>query len=116
MTNTLPGVPSLSGGLLAVYQRPIASLTLRLSGQASYIGRSALSFDAGLQERMGHYLRAKLSAEVAAGAWSAGVFVSNPTNDTGDTFAYGNPFSFGKIRQVTPQRPRTVGLRLAAAF
>ncbi|WP_411287917.1 TonB-dependent receptor [Phenylobacterium sp.] len=116
VTDELPGVPKLSGGLLAIYQRPLAGYTLRITGQASYVGRSALSFDAALPPRMGDYLRAKFSAEIDADAWSAGVFISNPTNDTGDTFAYGNPFSFGQVRQVTPQRPRTVGLRLAAAF
>ncbi|MDB5453538.1 MAG: TonB-dependent receptor [Caulobacteraceae bacterium] len=106
-----------SAGILAIYQRPIGGdFTLRLAGEASYIGRSRISFDAALSSRMGHYLRAKLSAEVASDRWTAGVFVSNPTNESGDTFAYGNPFSFGKVRQVTPQRPRTVGLRLAAAF
>jgi outer membrane receptor protein involved in Fe transport len=117
VVSELPGVPRASGGLLAIYQRPIgANLSLRVAGEASYIGRSGVSFDAALPSQMGHYLRAKLSAEVANGRWSAGVFVSNPTNESGDTFAYGNPFSFLKGRQVTPQRPRTFGLRLAAAF
>lgn len=117
LVDKLPGVPNESGGLLAIYQRPLRQgLTLRLAGEASYVGRSALSFDASRQQRMGDYLRATLSAEVAARTWSAALFVTNPTNDAGDTFAYGNPFSFGEVRQVTPQRPRTVSLRLAAAF
>ncbi len=58
----------------------------------------------------------ELLAEVAARRWTAGVFVTNPTDASGNTFAYGNPFTFGQVRQVTPQRPRTVGVRLAAAF
>jgi hypothetical protein len=65
---------------------------------------------------MGQYLRARLSAEIAADTWRATAFVSNPFNDTGDTFAYGNPFSFGQVRQATPQRPRTIGVRLSATF
>jgi hypothetical protein len=44
------------------------------------------------------------------------VFVSNPLDDRSDTFAYGNPFTFGQVQQSTPQRPRTIGLRLGAAF
>ena len=115
----LPGVPEASGGFLAVYERPLAGdLTLRLVGEASYVGRAAVSFEANQASRMGHYLRAKLSAEVAAGAWRLSAFVANPFDDDGDTFAYGNPFSFsrGKVRQSTPQRPRTVGVRLGAAF
>jgi hypothetical protein len=48
--------------------------------------------------------------------WRAALFVSNPWNSSSDTFAYGNPFSFGQVRQVTPQRPRTWSLSLAASF
>lgn len=113
----LPGVPRNSGGLLAIYERPLPrGLTLRLAGEAGYVGGSAQSFDASLPTTSGNYVRAKLSAEVASDVWSAGVFVSNPANQAGDTFAYGNPFSLGQVRQITPQRPRTIGIRLAAAF
>ena len=49
-------------------------------------------------------------------AWEATAFVDNVADERGNTFAYGNPFTFGQVRQVTPQRPRTVGLRLAAGF
>ena len=117
VANELPGVPMLSGGMLAVYEHPIGDrLTLRLIGEASYVGPSTLSFDASQSSRMDSYLRLRLSAEVATGSWRATAFVSNPFDDTGDTFAYGNPFSFGQVRQVTPQRPRTIGLRFGAAF
>lgn len=117
VAGALPGVPNASGGLLAVYQRPITdNMTLRLLGEASYVGRSTLSFDADLAPKMGHYLRAQLAAEIAADAWRVTAYVNNPLDDAGDTFAYGNPFSFGQVRQVTPQRPRTVGLRVGAAF
>jgi len=117
LTGDLPGVPKASGGVLAVYERPLPNdLTLRLVGEASYVGRADLSFDASLPRRMGHYVRARLSAELSRDAWRLTAFVVNPMDDAGDTFAYGNPFSFGEVRQVTPQRPRTVGLRLAADF
>jgi outer membrane receptor protein involved in Fe transport len=113
----LPGVPKTSGGLLAVYQRPLGdTLTLRLTGEASYVGRSGLSFDDSLPRRMGHYVRARISAELSHDAWRLMAYVTNPFDDAGDTFAYGNPFSFGQVRQVTPQRPRTAGVRLTAAF
>jgi outer membrane receptor protein involved in Fe transport len=117
VVNELPGVPDASGGVLAIYQRPLGhDLTLRLTGEASYVGSSAVSFDATVTSRMGRYLRARLGAELASEHWSAQLFVANPTDDSADTFAYGNPFSFGQVRQTTPQRPRTVGLRLAATF
>lgn len=113
----LPGVPETSGGMVAIYQRPlVGDFLMRLVGEASYVGRSPLSFDATINRTMGGYVRARLTAEVATDVWSAAVFVSNPANDDSDTFAYGNPFSLRTLRQVTPQRPRTIGLRLAANF
>jgi iron complex outermembrane receptor protein len=117
LIDTLPGVPKISGGVVAVYQRTLPrNLTLRLVGETSYVGGSALSFDAATPRQMGEYARTKLSAQVAGRDWSATVFVTNPENARGDTFAYGNPFTFGQVRQSTPQRPRTVGLRLAANY
>lgn len=116
----LPSAPRFSGGLLAVYQRPLPrNLNLKLIGETSYVGRSELSFDATKQSQMGRYTATRLSAQVAGKAWTATVFVSNPFNVAGDTFAYGNPFTFSFFstkRQSTPQRPRTVGLRLAADY
>jgi outer membrane receptor protein involved in Fe transport len=111
----LPGVPKASGGLLAVYQRPLSdAYTLRLVAQTSYVGAAGLSFSAPRQ--MDHYWRTGFSGELATGHWRLMAYITNPFNESGDTFAYGNPFSFGQVRQVTPQRPRTVGVRLGAAF
>ncbi|MDB5422916.1 MAG: TonB-dependent receptor [Phenylobacterium sp.] len=113
----LPGAPRVSGGVLARYERPLGdNFTLRLVGEASYIGRSRQSFETNIATLTGAYVQARLSAEVAAQHWSVGVFVVNPNNSTGDTFGYGNPFTFGQVRQTTPQRPRTIGVRLATAF
>lgn len=117
VADELPGVPETSGGMVAIYQRPLSGeFVMRLVGEASYVGRSPLSFDATIDRPMGGYMRARLTAELATDVWSAALFVSNPADDDSDTFAYGNPFSFRGLRQVTPQRPRTIGLRLAANF
>ncbi|MDB5465235.1 MAG: TonB-dependent receptor [Phenylobacterium sp.] len=113
----LPGAPRASGGLLARYDRPLpADLTLRLVGQASVVGPARLTFDPTLSARTDTVIDAELLAEVVARRWSASLFVTNPADSSSNTFAYGNPFTFGQVRQVTPQRPRTVGVRLAAAF
>ena len=113
----LPGVPKVSGGILAVYQRPLTGkLTLRLVGEANYVGHAGQSFDTSVEDEVGHYFRSRVAAEVANDVWRVTVYVTNPFNSDSDTFAYGNPFTFGQVRQVTPQRPRTVGLRLTGAF
>jgi outer membrane receptor protein involved in Fe transport len=115
--SSLPGAPKLSGGLLARYDRPLPyGLTLRLTGETSYVGPTHLTFDPTMSAHTDAVFDTTLTAGLAARRWTAGLFVSNPTNASSNTFAYGNPFTFGRVPQVTPQRPRTVGLRLAAAL
>ncbi|WP_304177251.1 TonB-dependent receptor [Phenylobacterium aquaticum] len=113
----LPGVPDTSFGALVAYSRPLRpGLTLILTGQTAYVGRSRLTFDPALSPEMGGYFTGRLSAQVKADRWRLAAFVENPGNTQGDTFAYGNPFSFGQVRQVTPQRPRTISLVLTRDF
>jgi outer membrane receptor protein involved in Fe transport len=116
-TASLPGVPDVSFGSLITYHRPLtASASMMLTAETGYIGRSRLTFDPRYSPAMGGYYTGKLSAQVMTERWRAAVFVSNPWNSSSDTFAYGNPFSFGQVRQVTPQRPRTWSLVLSANF
>jgi iron complex outermembrane receptor protein len=117
LTQGLPGTPRLSGGVVALYERRLAhGLKLRTVAEVSYVGRSSLTFDPALSPRMGDYWKTRLGVEVASARWTVGLSIANPTNESGDTFAYGNPFSFGQVRQVTPQRPRTIAARLSATF
>lgn len=116
-TASLPGVPDVSFGSLVTYQRPLTgAASLMLTAETGYIGRSRLTFDPRYSPSMGGYYTGKLSAQVMTDRWRAALFVSNPWNSSSDTFAYGNPFSFGQVRQVTPQRPRTWSLALSANF
>jgi iron complex outermembrane recepter protein len=116
-TASLPGVPDVSFGSLVTYQRPVmADATLMLTAETGYIGESRLTFDPRYSPSMGGYYTGKLSAQLMTARWRAALFVSNPWNSSSDTFAYGNPFSFGQVRQVTPQRPRTWSLALSANF
>jgi outer membrane receptor protein involved in Fe transport len=113
----LPGAPRWAGGALARYDRPLGrGFSLRLVAQASYVGPARLTFDPTLSARTDPVWQAGLLADLVTRRWTAGVFVTNPADAAGNTFAYGNPFTFGQVRQVTPQRPRTVGVRLAAGF
>lgn len=116
-TASLPGVPDVSFGSLVTYKRPVtAAASLMLTAETGYIGESRLTFDPRYSPSMGGYYTGKLSAQLMTDRWRAALFVSNPWNSSSDTFAYGNPFSFGQVRQVTPQRPRTWSLALSANF
>ena len=113
----LPGVPDVSAGGLVRYQRDLApGRRLVLTAQVEYVGRSRLTFDRRLSPSMGGYFTGRLSAEVSTAAWNVAFAVTNPANASSDTFSYGNPFSFGQVRQVTPLRPRTWSVDVSRAF
>ena len=120
LVNGLPGAPAISGGALLSYERLIVGdWTVRLVGQATYVGPSRVTFDAS-QPKTGGFFRTRLSAEVfgTVGDTPVGlqVYVLNPLDTFSDTFAFGNPFNPDQARQITPQRPVTVGITLSAAI
>jgi len=113
----LPGVPDASFGALASYEHPLrADRSLLLAAEVAYIGRSRITFDPTVAPEMGGYFTGRLSAQYQTPRYRLVAAVDNPSNSQGDTFAYGNPFSFGQVRQVTPQRPRTLSVAVTAAF
>jgi outer membrane receptor protein involved in Fe transport len=115
--SALPGVPDVSAGAMARYQKALASdRRLIVTTELEYVGRSRLTFDRRFSPSMGGYVTGRLSAEVATPNWSLILAVTNPANASSDTFAYGNPFSFGQVRQVTPLRPRTWSLDISRTF
>ena len=113
----LPGVPDTSGGGRLSYSAPIRGDWIgRISAEAQYVGRSHVTFDPTQAPAMGGYWLDQLGAQLIGGRWTASVFVINPTGERGNTFSYGNPFSFRQISEATPQRPRTLRLTVAGAF
>jgi outer membrane receptor protein involved in Fe transport len=115
--SALPGVPDLSAGLLIRHETALSEQRgLTLTAQLGYIGHSRLTFDRRFSPRMGGYVTGRLGAQVTSGYWRVAAAVTNPANASSDTFSYGNPFSFGQVRQVTPLRPRTWSLDVSRAF
>lgn len=116
LVDGLPGAPAVSAGALVTYQKPLPyDLKLKLVGETNYVGRSRVTFDATFP-RMGGYLRTKLLAELSWKQLGMQVYMTNPFNSFSDTFAFGNPFNPALKRQITPQRPRTVGMTLFASY
>jgi outer membrane receptor protein involved in Fe transport len=113
----LPGVPDVLAGGRTEYRFPLPFGAEGLvSADARYVGRSQLTFNPVIQAPMGGYVLARLSAQASYGRWRIAAFLSNPTNESGNTFSYGNPFNFQQVREVTPQRPRSVRILLSAEF
>ena len=113
----LPGVPYDMGGASVRYRwRLTPSLRAEVNGQMSYVGRSYLTFDGGSGNRMGGYGSGRVGAALSGEAWRLTAYIDNVTDETGNTFAYGNPFSRARATQATPLRPRTVGLGISRRF
>ena len=113
----LPGVPDVLAGARTEYRFSLPwGLRGLVSADARYVGRSQLTFNPNIVAPMGGYVLGRLSAQISSGHWRLAAFLSNPTNEAGNTFSYGNPFNFQQVREVTPQRPRSLRILLSAEF
>ena len=113
----LAGVPGRAGGVTIQYDWPLArDLDLELDARYAYVGHSRLTFDATTAPGMGSYASARLAIGVAAQRWRLTAALENPANVSGDTFAYGNPFTVRTARQITPPHPRSVSITLRRAY
>lgn len=114
---SLPGVPDVLAGGRTEYRFLLPwGLEGLVSADARYVGRSQLTFNPNIVAPMGGYVLGRLSAQVSYKRWRLAAFLSNPTNESGNTFSYGNPFNFQQVREVTPQRPRSLRVLLSAEF
>jgi len=106
----LPGAPAVTFGISARYDRQLAT---GLNGFAefayNYVGSSHLGFS-DKTPPMGNYQLTNVRFGLGQGHWQAVLFAENLTNDRGNTFAFGNPFSLPFEPQITPPRPRTIGI------
>jgi outer membrane receptor protein involved in Fe transport len=113
----LPGVARTTASVAASYRWTLASgLQMELSAQAAYVGRSFLTFDGASATSMGNYGQGRVAATLRGTRWQAQAYVDNVTDESGDTFAFGNPFSTARSRQATPLPPRTFGLAVRRSF
>lgn len=113
----LPGVAKHAGALDVTYGWDLPlGLKAELSAQATYVGRSFLTFDGASAAAMGGYGQGRISATVRNADWQLRAYVANVTDESGNTFAFGNPFSRARSQQQTPLPPRTFGLALRRSF
>jgi outer membrane receptor protein involved in Fe transport len=113
----IPGVPSSSANVGVTYTRALSrSRTLQIDGQVAYVGASHLTFDAQHLLTQGDYFNTGLSLAIQGRRLRTTLFVDNALDGRGNTFAFGDPFRIRRSMEATPLRPRTIGVRLGAAF
>lgn len=114
---TLPGISRASASLGVDYRWDLTEgRTLRLQGQASYVGSSYLTFGDEEAQEMGDYLGFRGVASLTTPHWTFSATLDNPLNSDANTFAFGNPYLIGRDQIITPPRPRTVSLRFSRRF
>lgn len=113
----LPAAPRQSFNLFGRYDRTLTETTRAfVSAGYSYTGRSYLTYNPSAALPMGDYGTMDFRIGVARDPWQASLYVENAFNDHGNTLAFGNPFLLGRTGQITPLRPRTIGLQIRRSF
>ncbi len=113
----LPRIPDYSGGFVATYRKPITkNWDSTWSIDYAYTGSSQLSFAPADDLSMGknHFLNARVN--FVSETWQIEGYVNNVLDDKSNTFSFGNPFTFRLQKHLTPQRPRTIGMRVRRQF
>ncbi len=113
---SLPVVPAVKGHLNAGLAGDLGRGAYNLGGSLSFIGATRLSLDPALNRRIGARTSLDLDASYSVDNWSFAVRLENALNTKADTFGYGNPFSIQSVRQITPQKPRAIGLTVTRAW
>ncbi|HJV41767.1 TonB-dependent receptor [Caulobacter sp.] len=114
---SLAGAPKGSAALGVDYERAFSrNWRIGWNGGLSYVGRSSLSFDADTAPSMGGYATARAAMRLRSDRLSIGLSVENLLDSSGDTFAYGNPFTLKFSRQATPQRPRSILIEITRRY
>jgi len=114
--NRLPVLPDYTGRLKVGYAWQVADADAGLFVTGRYVGHARISFDPGLARSMGGYWTADAGMTLSMAPWRVALTVSNLFDGKGDSFGFGNPFSFRVERQRTPIRPRTLAFRIERKF
>jgi outer membrane receptor protein involved in Fe transport len=112
----LPVVPDISGHIRLSATAPIGAMTGDAFVSMRYVGKARLSFDPAVALHMGDYIVVDSGVSLTRGTWKASVGITNIANGHGDSFSFGNPFTFRTVDQQTPIRPRTASVRIERRF
>jgi outer membrane receptor protein involved in Fe transport len=115
--DALPNIAEVSAGVSATYELAISGRwSAALTGDVAYVGHSDLTFQEGVAPPMGDYINSNLRFSFSRDRLKMGLFVENVSNERGNSFSFGNPFSLSVAAQETPLRPRTIGVFLKQDF
>jgi len=110
----LPDAPTLSGGWLVLYQRPLGrGLNVYMQANDHYVGAEHPYLADPTTFGEGHSLGARIGIRSVASHWSAGLWGTNLSDTRPLTYAYAG--SQGQQSSYY-QKPRSIGVNLTYAF
>ncbi len=109
--NRLPVLSKLALTLAGQYEHPIsANLTGFANVKADFVGSARLTNNTGPDAVVHDYQAVNMRFGVQQGGTRVALYINNVLDNRANTHAFGNPFSLGRVSQVTPLRPRTFGI------
>lgn len=111
----LPAIPDYSWRLAAERRWPWGAAKAHLRLGLNGTGPSRLSFQPGIDRRMGDVLDSRIEAGLDWPRNRVLLAISNPLARSGDMFAYGTPLR-AAVAQFTPQKPPTFSLSFSRDF
>ena len=114
VTDRLPTPPRFSGTVAAQYDVPLeGNASAYVNLKYGVKGKAKLSHGLMPASAVNAYHIIDLRTGVQRGHWNVAAYIENITDNATNTYAFGNPFSLGRIPQVIPSRPRTFGMNVA---
>jgi iron complex outermembrane receptor protein len=112
--NRLPVVPRLKATIGAEYEMPMGvNTTGFMNVKGDFVGSTRLTNSAMPAAMVKSYQSINYRVGVQHRALMVSLYVNNLLNSASNTYAFGNPFSLGRVTQVTPMIPRTFGINVS---
>jgi outer membrane receptor protein involved in Fe transport len=114
VTNRLPSAPKFATVVAVQYQMPLGGGYSGFANvKAEIIGKSQLAIGTLPMSSLTGYRTVNLRMGVFNDHWRLSAYVANITDTKANTYAFGNPFSLGRISQAIPVRPVTAGVTVS---
>ena len=112
----LPETPPFAAHAGLSYEWQSGNVAPRVAITGDYVGRSVLGTGDTFDVSQGHYATLGLTSGVRWRNLDLSLTADNLTNQVGNRFAFGNPFTLARRDQTTPLRPFNVRIGFAVAL
>ncbi len=112
----LPFIAPESVDLAIHWNRPVGQAQVHAVADIAFRSVTHLNFGRFQNVTMDGYATLNLATEIRLKSTTVSLRIDNAGDITGNSFAYGNPFSLKSTPQITPNRPRTFWAMIKKSF